>query len=73
MQPDVVIVSEPNPDQPTLMPTLTALPAIGELPTFQQNHVIVVKWSLLTTLSQWNLVGAEDLNRAIYPGELPTP
>jgi iron complex transport system substrate-binding protein len=69
-QPDVVIVTEANPSQPTLVPTLEALPVIGDLPAFQADRVKVIKASLLTTLSQWNVAGAEQLNRAMYPGEL---
>jgi hypothetical protein len=31
----------------------------------------VIKASLMSTLSQWNVAGAKQLNRAMYPGELP--
>jgi iron complex transport system substrate-binding protein len=71
MHPDLVIVTEADPERPTLLPSLGSLPVIGELPALQGNRPIVMKASLLTTLSQWNLVGAEQLNRAAYPGELP--
>jgi iron complex transport system substrate-binding protein len=73
MQPDLVIVTEANPDQPTLLPTLNALPVVRDVPAFAPDRVIVIKASLMTTLSQWNLAGAEQLNRRVYPGELPSP
>ena len=40
------------------------------LPAVRDNRVVVVKYSLLTTLSHWNVAGAEAINRALYPGEL---
>ena len=44
---------------------------MSTLPAFQHNRVLVMRSSLLNTLSQWNVAGAEQLNRALYPGELP--
>jgi len=61
MQPDLVIVTEANPDKPTLLPTLPS--------TLTTSRVVVVKTSLLNTLSQWNLVGADQLHSAAYPND----
>jgi len=61
MQPDLVIVTEANPEKPTLLPTLPE--------AFNTKHVVVVKTSLLNTLSQWNLVGADQLHQAAYPSD----
>jgi iron complex transport system substrate-binding protein len=71
MQPDVVVVTEANPGRPTLVPTLRSLPVVGDMPMFQPDHVKVIKSSLMTTLSQWNVAGAEQLNQTMYPDEQP--
>jgi iron complex transport system substrate-binding protein len=63
MQADLVIADEADPDHPTFVPMLSSLP-------FQLPRVITIKTSLITTLSQWNLTGAEQLNQTVYPGEL---
>jgi ABC-type Fe3+-hydroxamate transport system substrate-binding protein len=60
LQPDLVIVTEANPEKPTLLPTL---------PAIDTRRVMVMKTSLLNTLSQWNLVGADQLHEAGYPNE----
>jgi iron complex transport system substrate-binding protein len=70
LNPTYVVVAESNPDRPMLLPRLAAHPVVSGLPAFREQRVIVIKSSLLTTLSQWNVVGAEQLNRAFYPGEL---
>ena len=71
LKPDFVLVTEANPDRPTLLPRLRDHPVVGTLPAFRENRVVVIKSSLLFTLSQWNVAGAEQLNRVLYPGELP--
>jgi iron complex transport system substrate-binding protein len=71
LRPDVVLVTEANPERPTLLPRLRDHPVVGALPAFRDNRVVAIKSSLLSTLSQWNVVGAEQLNRVFYPGELP--
>jgi len=71
LRPDYVVVTEGNPERPTLLPKLRENPALSTLAVFRENRVFVVKASLLSTLSHWNVAGAEQLNRALYPGELP--
>jgi len=71
MRPDYVVVTEGNPDRPTVLPKLQANPALATMPAFREHRVLVVKASLMSTLSQWNVAGAEQLFRALYPGELP--
>ena len=66
-----MVVSEGNPDQPVFLPRLRDDPVISTLPAFRNNRVLAMRSSLLNTLSQWNVAGAEQLNRALYPGELP--
>ena len=67
---DYVVVTEGNPE-PTLLPKLRDNPALATMAVFRENRVVVVKASLLSTLSHWNVAGAEQLNRVLYPGELP--
>ena len=71
LRPDYVIVTEGNPERPTLLPKLRENPALSTMAVFRENRVLAVKASLLSTLSHWNVAGAEQLNRALYPGELP--
>jgi cobalamin transport system substrate-binding protein len=71
MQPDLIVVTEGNPDRPVLLPRLVDHPVVGALPALREHRVLVMKASLITTLSHWNVAGAEQLNRALYPGELP--
>jgi iron complex transport system permease protein len=70
LNPTFIVVTEANPDKPLLLPRLRAMSALASLPALRDGRVVVIKSSLLTTLSHWNVVGAEQLNQAIYPGEL---
>jgi ABC-type Fe3+-hydroxamate transport system substrate-binding protein len=54
-----------------VLPKLQANPALATMPAFREHRVLVVKASLMSTLSQWNVAGAEQLFHALYPGELP--
>jgi iron complex transport system substrate-binding protein len=71
LRPDYIIVTEGNPERPSLLPILRENPALATMAVFRENRVLVIKASLMSTLSQWNVAGAEQLNRALYPGELP--
>jgi ABC-type Fe3+-hydroxamate transport system substrate-binding protein len=70
LHPDVVIVTEANPDRPSLLPRLRDHPVVGASPAFRDRRVFVVKSSLLSTRSPWSVIGAAQINRALYPGEL---
>ena len=71
VNPTFIVVTEANPERPSLMPRLQTQPVVADLPAFRQERVVVIKSSLITTLSHWNVIGAEQLNRAFFPGELP--
>jgi len=71
LNPTFIVVAEANPERPNLLPRLREQPVVASLAAVRENRVVVIKSSLLTTLSHWNVVGAEQLNRAFYPGELP--
>lgn len=66
MAPDFVVLTESNPSKPTLLPRLQSHPVVSQLPAFKQNRVVVVKSSLMSTLSHWNLDGADQLARAFH-------
>jgi iron complex transport system substrate-binding protein len=67
--PDWLVVAEATPDRPTLLPRLQQHPVVAALPAMRDGCVVVVKSSLITTLSHWNVAGAEQLSRAFYTGE----
>lgn len=69
IDPDVVVVAEANPDKPSLLPRLREHPVVGQTRAFKENRVVVIRSSLLTTLSHWNVVGAEQLSRFVYPDD----
>ncbi len=71
LNPTYIVVTEAKPDQPNLLPRLQSQPALTAMRAFREGRVVVIKSSLLTTLSHWNVVGAERLNQASFPGELP--
>ncbi len=71
LNPTYIVVTEAKPDQPNLLPRLQSQPALTAMRAFREGRVVVIKSSLLTTLSHWNVVGAERLNQAFFPGELP--
>ena len=71
VDPDYIVLAEPDPDHSTLLPRLREQPVAASLTALRDNRVLLVKSSLLSTLSQWNVAGAEQLNRLLYPGELP--
>ena len=68
---DFLIVTEANPERPLLVPRLREHPVLATTSAVRDNHLVVVKSSLLTTLSHWNVAGAEQLQRALYPAERP--
>jgi iron complex transport system substrate-binding protein len=65
--PYMIVVMEGNPERPVLLPRLREHPVVGSLPAFRENRMLVMKASLLSTLSHWNVAGAEQLQRALYP------
>lgn len=69
IDPDYLVVAEANPDKPALLPRLRENPVVGRLRAMLANRVVVVKSSLITTLSYWNVKGAEQLAQAFRPGE----
>lgn len=67
MDPDYIVLAEPDPERPTLGQPILQHPAVRELRAIREDRVIRIKSSLLGTLSQWNVTGAEELARALYP------
>lgn len=67
IDPDVIVVTEPDPARPTLGEPILRHPALQELRAIRENRIVRVKSSLVNTLSHWNVIGAEELARAFYP------
>ena len=81
------VATQPNrfqmsflPSAPRTDPGVSNLPAapavkpniyLRDMPAFRDDHVVVVKSSLLNTLSHFNVLGAESLSRVFYPGAAP--
>ena len=71
MNPGFIVVAEPDPSRPVLAPRLRSMSALASMPALRQDRLVIVKASLLNTLSHFNVAGAEALARAFYPGQTP--
>ena len=75
IDPDVIILAESDADRPASISLLLQNPALQSLRAIRDQRIIRMKWSLVTTLSPWNIVGAEEIARDLYPAaarSLPT-
>jgi iron complex transport system substrate-binding protein len=76
IDPDAIVLAESDPGRASSASLLLASPALAGLRAIRDDRILRVKWSLVTTLSQWNVVGAEELARALFPNlaaALPPP
>jgi len=76
IDPDAIVLAESDPNRPSSASLLLSNPALGEARAVRSNRIFHVKWSLVTTLSHWNIAGAEEVLRALYPSAaalLPIP
>jgi ABC-type Fe3+-hydroxamate transport system substrate-binding protein len=67
MDPDVVVLAQSEIGRPSALDALLANEALQDVRAVRTNRVLRVKWSLTTTLSHWNVVGAEEMLRGLYP------
>lgn len=67
IDPDVIVVAESVLDRLSSADALLANPAVEGIRAIRDHRVIRVKWSLVTTLSHWNVVGAEAIAHGLYP------
>ncbi len=47
--------------------------ALAEVPAVKANRIHIVDSKLFTTLSYWNIRGAEELARILWPADFPNP
>ena len=77
MDPQVIIIPQPAAfGADDLKESLLSNEALANVPAIRDNQVHVVESKLFTTLSYWNILGAENLARILWPdafSEAPDP
>ena len=74
MNPEVIIIAQPIEfGAEEFRQSLLDNETLAELPAIKNQHVHVVEGKHFTTLSYWNIRGAEDLARLLWPAEFPEP
>lgn len=74
MAPDIIIIPQPVAfGAEEFRQSLLDHEALAELPAIKNGAVFVVESKHFTTLSYWNIRGAEDLARMLWPDDFPNP
>ena len=74
MAPEVIVIPQPvSFGAGEFRESLLANEALAEVPAIKNGRVYVVESKRFTTLSYWNIRGAEDLARLLWPGAFPNP
>ena len=74
MRPEVIIIAQPVEfGAEDFRQSLFANEALAEVPAIKNNRVHIVEGKHFTTLSYWNIRGAEDLARILWPEDFPEP
>lgn len=74
MAPDVIIIAQPIEfGAEEFRQSLFDNQALAEVPAIKNGAVHVVESKHFTTLSYWNIRGAEDLARILWPDDFPDP
>ena len=74
MNPEVIIIAQPVEfSAEDFRASLFANEALAEVPAIKNDRVHVVEGKHFTTLSFWNIRGAEDLARILWPDAFPEP
>ncbi len=72
MNPDIIIIPQPVEfGGEDFRQSLLANAALAEVPAVKNGAVHVVESKHATTLSYWNILGAEELARLLWPNDLP--
>ncbi len=72
MSPEVIVIPQPVAfGAQEFLESLFANEALAEVPAMKSNRVHVVDSKLFTTLSHWNILGAEALAMTLWPSEFP--
>ena len=67
MSPEVIFIPQPPDSGEPFRQQLLANPALADVPAIKNGRVYVVPNKFFTTLSFWNLRGAEDLAALLWP------
>ena len=74
MDPEVIIIAQPLEfGAEEFRQSLLSHEALAEVPAIKNGKVHVVESKHFTTLSYWNIRGAEDLARILWPEDFPEP
>ena len=74
MNPEIIIIPQPIEfGAEEFRQRLLTEEALTETPAITQNRVYIVDGKHFTTLSHWNIRGAEDLARILWPNDFPDP
>ena len=74
MNPDVIIIAQPAEyGAGEFRQSLLDNEALAEIPAIADDRVHVVEGKHFTTLSYWNIRGAEDLAHILWPEDFPEP
>ncbi len=74
MAPDIIIIPQPLAyGAEEFRQSLLETEALAELPAIKNGAVFIVESRHFTTLSYWNIRGAEDLARMLWPDDFPEP
>ena len=74
MAPDIIIIPQPVAfGAEEFRQSLLETEVLAELPAIKNGAVFVVESKHFTTLSYWNIRGAEDLARMLWPDDFPDP
>ncbi|MDE0671768.1 MAG: ABC transporter substrate-binding protein [Caldilineaceae bacterium] len=74
MAPETIVIAQPvafGAEQ--FKQDLLADPALAEVPAVKTGRIHIVDSKLFTTLSFWNIRGAEELARILWPEDFPNP
>lgn len=74
MNPDIIVIAQPlefGADE--FRQELLSHQALAEIPAIKNDQVHIVEGKHFTTLSYWNIRGAEDLARILWPEDFPEP
>jgi iron complex transport system substrate-binding protein len=72
MSPQVIFIPQPPDSGEPFREQLLANPALANVPAIMDGRVYVVPNKFFTTLSFWNLRGAEDLAALLWPDDFAT-
>jgi len=74
MNPEIIIIAQPVEfGAEDFRQSLFSNKALAEIPAVKNDAIHVVESKHFTTLSYWNIRGAEDLARLLWPDDFPNP